>query len=320
MRKLTSSTAPRRKPIGRPSSAIRCGGRGCFQLSLVIMPGSASCPPDCDSMEMRLASSDASWISKTTKWCRHQQFFKKISVQSLQLLAKNFTRKRLREITYFRKLATAEYTPIFLCSTPPMIAKYRMKRSWQSFARWMRKSVFDFWRLTNGVDIKESEDHCRLLYVKSWLIFSMLGGQFLLSMPMNSFIDSRISRDRLLVPRQLFDRLIECCEVFQAFREFVVSFGPVKNDEPHEYSSPPHIHRKISVPLTTGVANTGTKQTHDMCGFGKKRPLFGSPRGISTGRFQTDVYMKNVHTSFGTWLKDLTLYTRRRATGHAVRW
>lgn len=91
---------------------------------------------------------------------------------------------------------------------------------------------------------------------------------------MNSFVDSRISRDRLLVSRQLFDRLIECCEVFHAFREFVVSFGPVKNDEPHEYSSPQHIHRRISSTVNTGAVSTDATQTHEICGFGNGRLSF----------------------------------------------
>lgn len=85
----------------------------------------------------------------------------------------------------------------------------------------------------------------------------------------HSFVDSKRSRARLLVTRELFDRLIEICEVFHIFREFVVSFGPVKNDEPHEYRSPQHVHRKISHTITTGSAETATVATYEKLGFGK---------------------------------------------------
>lgn len=90
----------------------------------------------------------------------------------------------------------------------------------------------------------------------------------IINFSLNSFIDSKIARDRLLVPRQLFERLIECCQVFQSFREFVVSYGPVKNDEPHEYDSPQHIHRRISRTVM-GVSSTGAAQIHGICGFGR---------------------------------------------------
>lgn len=85
----------------------------------------------------------------------------------------------------------------------------------------------------------------------------------------NSFIDSKISRARLLVSRELFDRLIEICEVFQTFREIVVSFGPVKNDEPHEYRSPQHVHRKISHTVSPSTAGIATVATYKKFGFGK---------------------------------------------------
>ncbi|MCJ1262430.1 hypothetical protein MMC22_002300 [Lobaria immixta] len=81
------------------------------------------------------------------------------------------------------------------------------------------------------------------------------------------FIDSKISRARLLVSRELFDRLIEICEVFQTFREFVVSFGPVKNDEPHEYRSPQHVHRKISHTVSPNTAGIATVATSKKFGF-----------------------------------------------------
>lgn len=84
---------------------------------------------------------------------------------------------------------------------------------------------------------KDSENYCRLF-----------------------FIDSKRSRTRLLVTRKLFDGLIERCKVFKTFRDFVVSFGPVEGDEPHEHRSPQHVHRKVSQANTTGTK-------HEECGF-----------------------------------------------------
>lgn len=80
---------------------------------------------------------------------------------------------------------------------------------------------------------------------------------------MSSFVESKPSRDRLLVTRELFEQLMEHCKVFKTFREFVVSFGGrVSNDEPHEYRSPHHVHRKIFQTVAIG-----TKR--EECGFGR---------------------------------------------------
>lgn len=48
-----------------------------------------------------------------------------------------------------------------------------------------------------------------------------------------------------------------------------MSFGPVKNDEPHEYRSPQHVHRKISHPVSPGTAGIATVATNEKFGFGK---------------------------------------------------
>lgn len=52
-----------------------------------------------------------------------------------------------------------------------------------------------------------------------------------------------------------------------------MSFGPVKNDEPHEYRSPQHIHRKISCSVTQGGTGPSNATASETCGFGKSYRL-----------------------------------------------